>query len=142
MIDILTSYKTSRPKSKSTKEAVDIMLHLPRYEKYVDELRAWIGELSHLLTANGYPSKLENRPEHKHTLPLPSSVIAINKASKELGTGLEKAWSCLNTKHGGHSAVLWFDAQLDMNDAVHTNIAISCRKTPVSKPSVAHVPEK
>jgi hypothetical protein len=116
-------------KIKAVKEVVNLTLQESQYDRQLEELRTWVGDLCDMLSTRG--SSLAQDPVNKvkQTLPLPSSVNAINKASKQLGTGLEKAWTCLNTNHGGHDAVLRFDAQLDMEDDVHMNVAISCRSS-------------
>ncbi|KAF2281429.1 uncharacterized protein EI97DRAFT_498022 [Westerdykella ornata] len=116
---------------KSSKEALDITLHESVYKKRLDELRTWVGELCHLLSANGNSRKQDHDTKSKQALPLPSSVTAINEASRQLGIDLEKAWTCLDTTHSSHNAALWFNAQLDLNDVVHMDVAISCRlRTP------------
>jgi hypothetical protein len=115
-------------------------LHEAKYEKQLEELRLWVGDLCDLLSTRGSTQKQEESKELKPRLPLPSSVTAINEASEELGTGLETAWTCLNTRHDGHNAVLQFDAQVDMEDNVHMNVAISSWPSNVSSPQTyAHI---
>jgi hypothetical protein len=126
--------KPSTLRIKNAKEAVDITLHEAKYEKQLEELRLWVGDLCDLLSTRGSSQEQEQSKELKPRLPLPSSVTAVNEASKGLGTGLENAWTCLNTRHDGHNAVLRFDAQLDMEDNVHMNVAISCRPSNTSSP--------
>ena len=104
-----------------------------QYKAELDELRKWINDLSDLLG-----SKVQHRTKSaqtspsteilptKQTLPLPSSIIAINKASKQLGAGLKKAWTCSNTAHDSHCIALWLDAQFETDDVVHMDVAISC----------------
>jgi hypothetical protein len=106
------------------KEAVDIVLREPKYQNQLEDIRRWIGELEELLFPKGSSQKHVN--EFKQQLAVPSLGTAINAASSQLAIRLEQAWTCSNTNHGSHNAVLRFDAQLDWENNVHTNIAISC----------------
>ncbi|KAF2650583.1 hypothetical protein K491DRAFT_782505 [Lophiostoma macrostomum CBS 122681] len=148
-IEILASADegNSRLNLESSKKALDVTLHESRYEKQLEELRTWVGELSYLLSTNGNHPKKDPSITPKPLLPLPSSLTAINEASRQLGQGLEKSWTCLNTTHSSHKAALWFDAQLDTDDSVHMNVAISCqphasRNPPISSQEPQSVPER
>ena len=113
-------------KGKSIKNAVDLTVHESEYEAQLKELRDWVGEISHLLsTGLAIPAKGQAK-KAKGLLPLPPRVNAINLASKQLAGGLEQAWTCSNTSHGSHSAMMRVDAQMDMKDAVHMDVAIRC----------------
>jgi hypothetical protein len=119
---------TTSPQSirKSPKEILDIFLHESKYAKQLEELRTWVEQLEHLIPTKG-ETPTQGRPELRHILPLPSSITAINDASRELWMGLDKTWRCLNETHGNHNAAIWFDAELDMDDVVHMDVSISCQ---------------